>query len=409
VTKVSKGINVRFIFIISGTLVLSIVAAVLWLRMIGSPVERTGTDFISPYSAARVAQRWGMVNVYNLGLQQTIQAEVVGFDLAPGQVLMFNHPPYLVPLLMLLVNGDYVGSLMRYAALMVAFYGLSLLVAARLFQINGWKRADIFLVAVGLLTFYPLIVSLVNTQDTAILIFGAFLWAFGLLTGKDWLAGIGLALTTVRPHVTVLLAFPFFFRRQKVMAWFGLVLGVLGLISVLVLGWGGIRSYFEVLLTAAGGEWYGMRETVMVNFIGLLWRLAPKLGGDLIHASGWVVYGIALIGLCVLWARSQKITEKQIGMAITVAAFTVPHLHYHDLTLLLVALVMIILLLVREGFMEARNAGLLPLGLSLILLLGSLLPSIEYDLPILAMILMVLVIWFPQRIFPGRKKALEAQ
>jgi hypothetical protein len=409
VTQVLKRIHFRFIFIVSGFLVLIIVAAVLWLRMIGSPEERTGSDFISPYSAARVAQRWGMANVYNLELQQAVQAEVVGFNLVPGQVLMFNHPPYLVPLLMLLVNGDYVGSLIRYAVLMVVFYGLSLSVVTRLFQIHGWKRAEILLVMAGLLTFYPLIVSLVNTQDTAIMVFGAFLWSLGLLREKDWLAGIGLALTTVRPHVTVLLTVPFFFRRQKVLAWFTLAIGLLGLASLLVLGWGGIRSYLDILLTAAGGEWYGMRETVMVNFIGLLWRLAPNLGGNFIHLSGWLVYGIASIGVSVMWARSLKITEKQIGTAVILAVFAVPHLHYHDLTLLLVPLVMIMVLLEREGIWDARNAGLLPLILSLVLLLGSLVPAIIYDLPTVAMILMVLVTWFPQKIFQSRKTALEAQ
>jgi hypothetical protein len=409
VTQVLKRIHFRFIFIVSGFLVLIIVAAVLWLRMIGSPEERTGSDFISPYSAARVAQRWGMANVYNLELQQAVQAEVVGFDLVPGQVLMFNHPPYLVPLLMLLVNSDYVGSLIRYAVLMVVFYGLSLSVVTRLFQIRGWKRAEILLVMAGLLTFYPLIVSLVNTQDTAIMVFGAFLWSLGLLTEKDWLAGIGLALTTVRPHVTVLLTVPFFFRRQKVLAWFTLAIGLLGLASLLVLGWGGIRSYLDILLTAAGGEWYGIRETVMINFIGLLWRLAPNLGGNFIHLSGWLVYGIASIGVSVMWARSHKITEKQIGTAVILAVFAVPHLHYHDLTLLLVPLVMIMVLLEREGIWDARNAGLLPLILSLVLLLGSLVPAIIYDLPTVAMILMVLVTWFPQKIFQSRKTALEAQ
>jgi hypothetical protein len=147
----------------------------------------------------------------------------------------------------------------------------------------------------------------------------------------------------------------------------------------------------------------------MVNFIGLLWRLAPNLGGNFIHLSGWLVYGIASIGVSVMWARSHKITEKQIGTAVILAVFAVPHLHYHDLTLLLVPLVMIMVLLEREGIWDARNAGLLPLILSLVLLLGSLVPAIIYDLPTLAMILMVLVTWFPQKIFQSRKTALEAQ
>jgi hypothetical protein len=403
-----QWINFRRVFVATGLTVLVTVYAMGWLQMISSHAERTGSDFISSYSAARIAQRWGAAYVYDLELQRTIQAEVVGFDLAPGQVLMFNHPPYLVALLVLLIDGNYVASLVRYAAIMVAFYAASVSVVAWLLRREAWKQRLPLLLLAGILTFYPLFVSVVNTQDTAILIFGAFLWLAGLLTGRDWLAGLGLALTTVRPHVTVLLAVPFLFRRQKVFGWFCVGAGFLGALSLAILGVDGMRGFLDLLQVSAGGEWYGLNEPRMVNLVGLLWRVAPGLGGDAIHWIGWAVYGMALIGLCILWARSREIAEKQVGLAVTLTVFAVPHLHYHDLTLLIVALVAILLVLVRGKFLHEQDACLVPLGISLALLFGSLIPILRSTLPYLLMVMLVLSLWFPQRIKNCPRIMLEA-
>lgn len=395
-------VNFRRIFIVAGLTALVLIYFTLWTKMISSPAERTGTDFISPYSAARIAQRWGASQVYDLELQRTIQAEVVGFDLQPGQVLMFNHPPYLVPLLVLLVDGNYAASLVRYVAIMLALYLACAASIAWLLRRAAWRQADILLVLAGILSFYPLFVSLVNAQDTAILVLGALLWLAGLLTGRDWLAGLGLALTSVRPHVTVLLAVPFIFKRQKVFGWFTLAIGVLGVISLFVLGPDGIKSYLHILLTAAGGNWYGMNEPVMVNLVGLLWRLTPGLGTNVIHLVGWSVYGLTLVGLCIVWARSRGIVEKQVALAAVLAVFAVPHLHYHDLALLVVPLVAGLLFLAREKFLPARELALAPLIGSFILLLSSLVPVLRNNTPYLVMAVLVWLICFPMTAFSAR-------
>ena len=135
-----KPINFRRVFIAAGLMGLVIIYIVLWVRMIITPAERTGSDFISAYTGGRVADRWGGENVYNLEYQQTVQAEVLGFDLAAGQVLMFNHPPYLVPLLSSLMDGNYINSLLRYTLVMVALYAAALTVAWCLLRLKGWGR-----------------------------------------------------------------------------------------------------------------------------------------------------------------------------------------------------------------------------------------------------------------------------
>jgi hypothetical protein len=404
-----KQVNFRRVFVLAGLTTLVIVYVLLWLRMISSPSERTGSDFISAYTGGRVADIWGAANVYNLEYQQVVQQGVVGFALAPDQVLMFEHPPYLVPLLSLFMDGNYLASLDRYAILMVVIYAAGMAVAYRLIRLDGWERAPALLMLAGMVTFYPLFVSLLNTQDTALMVLGGFLWLLGLWQKKDVLAGLGLALTTVRPHIALLLALPFLFRRRGV--FWGFCLATVGLagISWLAVGISGLEAYARLLLTAAGGEGFGTHESAMINLIGLLWRIDPNLGGDTIHWIGWAVYGVTLVGLCVMWARSREIAEKQIGLAVTLVVFVAPHLHYHDLTLLLVALAAALLALVRGGFLRAQKAALIPLVLSMALLFSNFAAVLEYAFPYLVMLLLVVVLYIPGVVFRGKPGSHESE
>ena len=108
--------------LLAGSVSLLIIYFVWWGRMIGDPVERSGADFIAFYAAGRVAQAHGFTSIYDIEQQQTIEQEVVGFPLAEGQVLLYNHMPYLVPLLALVVNENYVGSFERWILVLISIY-----------------------------------------------------------------------------------------------------------------------------------------------------------------------------------------------------------------------------------------------------------------------------------------------
>lgn len=399
-----KRIDLRRVFVIAGLASLVIVYAVLWARMFTSHEERTGSDFIAFYAGGMTARVWGGEHVYDLARQQAVQAEVVGFNLAPGQVLMFNHPPFLVPLLARVMGGGYLASLVRFALVMTALYAGTLAVAWRLLRRDGWGCDELALALAGLATFYPLFVSLLNTQDTALMVLGGFLWLFGLLTGRDWLAGLGLALTAVRPHVTLVLAAPFLFRRRKVFAWFCAGAVALGLVSLLAVGVNGLKDYIHILLTSAGGEFHGMQEAAMVNLVGLLRRHVSGLGAEATHWVGWGAYATSILALCLVWARSRTLDERHLGLAVLLAVFFAPHLHYHDLTLLLVPILTFLLASVRGGALRTQEAVLAPLAASLVLLFGSLAPALKYDLPSLLMVLLALATWFPQKILFWRPK-----
>jgi Glycosyltransferase family 87 len=378
----------------AGAVSLLIIYFVWWERMIGDPVERSGTDFIAFYSAGRVAQAHGFASIYDIEQQQKIEQEVVGFPLAEGQVLLYNHMPYLVPLLALVVNENYVGSFERWILVLISIYfiGTQFLIKS-LFAAE--KEEIRFALLIVTLTFSPLFISLWQGQDTAFLYLGVVFWCIGILKKQDWLIGVGLALATVRPHISLALAVPLLFRDQR--AWWRslLLIGILALFSVMILNVQGTIGFMNLLRISSEGIWFGMKPDAMLNLLGLLLRMVQFPNPGTASWIGWLIYlaGIVLIG--VLWQRSKIIDGRLLGLSILIALVTAPHLHLHDLTLLIFPL-----LFVAQDRMvtlsEPRWAMIL-LGASLFLLIGILLDVVYFILPYLLFIILAWLLLYPQR------------
>jgi hypothetical protein len=372
--------------------------------MISDPVERAGADFIHFYSAGRIAQNQGATHVYDLSLQQKVQEEQVGFPLAPGQVLPYNHIPYLIPILKTIINPDYIVSFYRWDSIMILLYISGAIMLSWLSKQAGLDRSSVAISAIGSILFLPVFVSLMNGQDTALLFLGAAIWMYGLVSGKEFLAGAGLSLTTVRPHIAVILALPMLFRHRKVFLAFALGAGGLALLSVLILGMDGLREFINVLLITAGGEWYGTKQFAMFNLIGLLTRTFPWLEADVIRTFGWVIYGMMTILLCIFWARTKDLQAGQIGLTVILALFSVPHLHFHDLTLLLIPIYDLICFSKHDSHLKTSIAATLPVAISLILLLSNVSPLLQYTVPYF--IMLALATW---PLYAKRQSSLIAQ
>jgi hypothetical protein len=370
------------VFVLTGIISLFASYLGLWIRFINDPIERTGSDFIAFYSAGRVAQDKGYSRVYDPLLQQAVQEEQVGFRLVKGQVLLYNHLPFLVPVLRFLVNPDYVHSFYRWVLLLVAFYIVSLIMLSKSLPDSETDPRIVWLTALGAFLFLPLFFSLMNGQDTAFLFLGVALWLYGLISKRETLSGLGLSLTLVRPHISLVLALPMLFSYRKV--FMGYILGSvsLAILSLLIVGVQGVQQYINILLISAGGEWHGMKEEAMFNLIGLLTRTMPGLGAENIRILGWIIYGMTILGLTFLWAKRKNLPANLIGLTVILTLFTVPHLHFHDLTLLLIPMYE----LSRLGNLKKSAATVLPISVSLLFLLSNLSVFWQYTTPYLVML-----------------------
>lgn len=374
----------RRIFIIAGISALALSYIGLWIRLINDRVERTGADFIHFYSAGRVAQKYGISHVYNLELQQEFEEEQVGFHLAPGQALPFNHLPYLIPLLTVVMSRNYVASFYRWDLIMICAFLLGIGILNLPLKKAGLDRNSILVGAIGGFLFLPVFVSLQNGQDTALVFLGTAIWVYGLLSGRDLLAGAGLSLTTVRPHIALILAIPMLIRYRRIFLGFLISAGALAIFSVLLLGVDGTKEFINVLLITAGGNWYGTHQEAMLNLIGLLLRTLP-LEASAIRMIGWIFYGIAIIALCILWSQKGKLADGQIGLTVTLALFFVPHLHFHDLALLLIPIYELIRFSIQRGDPKKEIAVVLSIAISMMLLASNAVPWLHYSIPYFVM------------------------
>ena len=364
----------------------------VWMRMINDPVQRTGADFIHFYSAGIIAQRYGAEHVYDITLQHDVEQELVGFALAERQVLPYNHLPFLIPLLQVVVNSDYVASFYRWIAIMIAVHAAAILILGKVLEGAGLPSDSVRIVQIGSLLFLPLFVSLLNGQDTALLFLGAALWLYGFATGKEMVAGIGLGLATVRPHIAVLMAIPMLFSYSKVFAGFLISAGILAIVSISIIGIQGTREFIDLILLTAGGDWHGMNQDAMFNLLGLLLRIFRGLDPNTLRGVSWVMYAVAIPSLCVVWFRSRdRAMQPPIGVTVILALLFAPHLHFHDLTLLLIP----IYELLRTGGLKAPAATLTPIAVSLLLLVSNASPYLQYTMPYLLMAAWVIYMYLP--------------
>jgi hypothetical protein len=246
--------------------------------------------------------------------------------------------------------------------------------------------------------FGPVLGSLNSGQDTAILFLGLVLMLTGTLKGQDNLAGIGLALTSIRPQVTLMLLIPFLVNRRNVILWFALWAALIGMLSLLIVGPEGISGFINLLFLSGNGEGFHTAEYAMVNLIGFLYR-ATGLGLPTIRIIGWAAYLGSMLFLVIWGWRLGRVSLAQIALATILAILASPHLHYHDLATLLIPIVILMLILHEKQLMSPANILVLPLALAWVVMLSNLVSvAVRFSFPAFLMVALAVWILFPEKI-----------
>lgn len=296
-------------------------------------------DFISYFTAGTVARESGYGEVYDLSKQKAVQMYLSGGEIwFDGEVLPFYHPPYFLPVLKYVISGDYTLSYMRWEFFLFIFLAISWGISAKSLKKAGYKSTAIIMLNTALFLFYPLWISLLVGQDTVILLCALILWFYAIKNNKDLLGGMALSLATIRPHIALVLAIPFLWRRQKVFVGFSIGMFALLFYSVFLVGVDGMVEFVQLILVSAAGESYGINQAAMVNLLGLLLRMFPDITASDLRFLIWGTYLASIIALCVVWYRSKSINLQMLGSSILVAVLIAPHLHYHDLAILFIPL-----------------------------------------------------------------------
>lgn len=391
--------NPRNILLLVGVFFLATWYALLVTYMLNSYLGKGGVDYLAHYSAGYIIRYESPGRLYDLDLQRHIQ-ESVASSYRVTRYYYYNHPPLLAGILGRVTTKDYNASYFRWVLVLIVFHLASLSLLYYLMRRFQWKTEELRILGISGLLFGPVFIACLKGQDSTFLLLGVSLWTFGLLTARDRVAGLGLALAAIRPQIALVLALPFLFKRRKVWWWFvawGLILLAY---SYLLVGAQGLEGFFQVLLLSGQGR--GIDVDRMITLMGAILRIFPNIDPGLFHILGYGGYALAILFLCFLWAKSHAIEFGHIGLAILLSMVFSPHMHEHDLSLLLIPALGAATTLAVNQVLSRKYAALLPLGVSLILTVNGItyIKTVVY----LLMLALALFLWFPGWFKPRKKE-----
>lgn len=359
--------NLRRILIPVAIISLLIYYILTWVNMLGDLYERTGSDFMGFYTFGRISQIQGFPSIYRIEEQQKLQEEIVGHPVTP---IFYTHLPFIAPIARVLVDEDYIESFKRWAVVLLLLNTINVAVLTRILDLQKLSKENLVLLFLGAYLFDPTFSGVMNGQDTALLLLGAAIWAYGLLSKKYALSGLGLSLTTVRPQIALFLAIPFLFHHRRVFWGFALGSSVLAVTSIWLLGETGTFRFIESIRYIESTVWQEAHALDMPTISGMIRRNFVISNIEPLKGIVWLFYLLGIAGFALIWARSIDIDEKHIGLLSIAAIFLVPYAHYHDLILLLIPVFCLIRIYQTGGNLHQNYFSMLPLGISWLLTLG---------------------------------------
>ena len=361
------NLDIRRMLALGGCFSLLLYFAFSWTSMLADPNQRTGSDFMGFYNFGRIYQTRGIQYIYDIQEQQKIEEQVVG---RPVTVIFYTHLPFIAPLAKFIVDENYVDSFKRWAVVLLLLNAVNVYLLANMLEIKKFTKDNLFILYMGAFFFDATFSGFINGQDIAILLFGAIVWARGMLSRNYFLAGLGLSLTTIRPQIALFLAIPFFFRHRTV--FWGFILGslTLAVISVALLRIDGTLKFIESIRYIEGTIWREPHAFDMPTISGIIRRNFEILDPAPVKALIWIFYVLGIAGFCVWWRKSVEINEKHIGLIVLAAILLLPYAHYHELTLLLVPIFCLLRILEKNTAIQQYHLAVLPLVVSWLSILG---------------------------------------
>jgi hypothetical protein len=301
-------------------------------------------DFHCLYTAA-VLLHTEPSHLYDLARQRSIQFDLFGRE---NGWLPFIQPPdealLIVPFSLLPYRTAY----LLYLAFNVALIVPCFLLARDAFShvVDPWQPRP------GLLFFFflPLSLAVLQGQDSVrLLLFCCAAW-YELKRGKNFSAGLLLALALFKMQVIIPLALLLIiWRGCRALAGFAAGVVIVAAVNLWLVGMRGIHAWGKLLLmhtlivdeAPSAQLATGQLPESMPNLRGLLYGC----GGRYLPHLWLVCITLALSGALLLWVayllRRERDEATAFALALVGALLLSYHLHSHDLTLLLLPIALL--------------------------------------------------------------------
>ena len=329
-------------------LVLFIVAGMLWLNALFLIDARKGitrgyTDFTVFYTAGTIVREGLGHQLYDRQVQYDVQLQSTGPIAFRHGPLPYIHPPFEALIFAPLSRLGYLQAFIAWDGLSVAV----LFVVGTLLRrsVDALRLIPPWKFVVGCFAFFPVFVCLVQGQDSILLLLFCALGFNALKKQADVRAGCWFALGAFKFQFVVPIVLLFvIWKRRRVALGFAAVAILLALVSLGLVGEEGLLFYPKYVMQVVSETKFGAVPTSLLpNLHGLVLGWPGPLSGTLgmfLAALGSVM----LFAFAALkgWASSQRGQfELQFSLAIVVSGLIAWQTNSHDLSLLVLPLVLI--------------------------------------------------------------------
>jgi len=297
-------------------------------------------DFIGFYTGWSMVRDGLRTQLYNLAVQAPYQQHLLGGRSFSDGLLPYNYPPHTAVLLLPLA----------WVSLSHAFWLWTLaqgLLLIRLLLLlrqlsSGWQSHERWLLLTATVAFPPLFWNFLLGHFSLWLLVCLLQIYWTLKQGREGLAGLWLALGTLKPQAPFLLVGILLLaaKRWRALASAGLIGCGLVVFSSITLGWGIWVDFLRIMrMTASSFGIFGINPTSMYNFKGALALILGNNQGVLIN---WIC-GVALIATILLtfgiwrgqWQPSAPNFELRMALTLLLGVLFSPHLNPPDASMLI--------------------------------------------------------------------------
>jgi glycosyl transferase family 87 len=347
---------------------LSALAATIGPRF---PLSLQATDFPDFYCAARMLAEGHGHQLYDAGVQRECQAHY-----AARVGTLYIHPPFEAVLYLAVAWLPLRHAYWLWSVISVAFLGL----AARRLTKEALFPWDWRLLLVVWLTFVPLLLCLVQGQDSILLLLLVTLACAALRHGRAFAAGCWLGLGLFKFQLVVPLALLIVLiygkeSRARLAEGFGLVALALAGLSAAICGWSVFTIYPQFLLHLQAQTFAGIIPEAMANVRGLTYLFFHS------DQSLWAIAAVSILSVGALvktltyWrhvrltayrgptATRQDEFDRAFAYAVLFALLVSYHLNPHDLSLLLLPISVLLHQTLAGARRQLNRSGWMALGL----------------------------------------------
>ena len=165
---------------------------------------------------------------------------------------------------------------------------------------------------------------------------------------------------------------------------------------MLLIGRSGVINFLNILSLTASNSFYGIKPQEMLNLVGILTRSFKSTNFSAINFVAEVGFVIGIIIFSLAWFRKKAVDFPLIGITIIGSVFFSLHLHFHDLSLLIIPFMITLSSMISKT--RIANLELFLLGFAFLFLSCDFLPILKFTIPYLAMLMLLLALYFPDRI-----------